>query len=234
MRTIDITTTQNVTIEYELATVRERGLAMFIDIIVVLTIVSVLSIGLSSGLFFLSFAPLFMIYQLVSEILGDGQSMGKKALGIRVVRLDGEHPGLSDYLFRAIFHFVDSFLSIFSIALILISSSAKSQRLGDMAANTTVIRVLFNSRFYLEDILKINTIDDYEPMYPEVKKMSEQDMLLIKNIISRYRQYPNEAHQKVVQDLVNHVMKILDLKIMPDNKIEFLKTLIRDYIVLTR
>ena len=97
-----------------------------------------------------------------------------------------------------------------------------------------MIRVKFSLRFRLEDILKINTIDDYEPTYPEVRRLSEKDMLLIKTIISRHRQHPNAAHKEVVNDLVKTLMQQLDIKAPPRDKIAFLKTLIRDYIVLTR
>ena len=120
------------------------------------------------------------------------------------------------------------------LGALLISSSNKSQRLGDMTANTTVIRVKFNLRFQLEDILKINSLEDYEPTFPEVRKLSEKDMLLIKNIIARERKYRNQAHTQVVNDLITKLMDILDIVERPKDKIEFLKTLIRDYIVLTR
>ena len=59
-------------------------------------------------------------------------------------------------------------------------------------------------------------------------------MLLIKSIITRSRLYRNKAHREVVDDLVVRLKDELDLEKMPPNKIEFLKTLIRDYIVLTR
>ena len=120
------------------------------------------------------------------------------------------------------------------MAALMISSSNKNQRLGDMTANTTVIRIKFNLRFRLEDILKINTLEDYEPTYPEVRRLSEKDMLLIKTIISRYRKYRNKAHQEVIDELVQNLVQLLDIVETPRDKIAFLKTLIRDYIVLTR
>lgn len=247
MRTIDITTTQNVTIEYELATLQDRLLAFAIDVTIVGIINFFLLVGLNSFLTsieedssifarFLSLLPiaLFMLYQLLSEILADGQSWGKKATGIKVVRLDGEEPSMSDYLLRSIFHIVDSLLSLGVLAMLLIGSSDKAQRLGDMTANTTVVKTKFNLRFQLADILKINSLDDYEPTYPEVRKLKERDMLLIKSVISRYHKYPNKAHKEALNETVSHLKTILDIDITPKNKIDFLNTLIRDYIVLTR
>ena len=244
MRTIEIRTTQNVTIEYELASLRERFLAFFIDSLIIGAVYFVRlmvlwswrpeEIGDPGGFAGFFLIGLFIFYHLFSEILADGQSWGKKVMGIKVVRLDGKEPNLSDYLLRAVFHIIDSIASAGILAALLISSSTKSQRLGDMTANTTVIRIKFDLRFRLEDILKINTLDDYEPTYPEVRRLSEKDMLLIKTIISRYRKYKNKAHVEVINDLVSILMKQLDITERPKDKISFLKTLIRDYIVLTR
>ncbi len=246
MKTIDIRTTQNVTIEYELATLRERILAFFIDFVIVYVVCVIIGFTLATGfreelmqiesygLLMVVIFSFFVFYQLFSEIIADGQSWGKKAVGIKVVRLDGQEPGLSEYLLRSVFYIIDVLFSFGVVANLLISSSGKSQRLGDMTANTTVIRVRFNLRFRLEDILKINSIEDYEPQYPEVRKLSEKDMLLIKSIITRSRIYKNQAHRDVVNELVVKLKEELNLDKTPPNRVEFLKTLIRDYIVLTR
>ncbi len=248
MRTIDITTTQNVTIEYELASLKDRILAFVIDVLIVgaaymILFISVLSSmggsiqesGLSDYfIYFLFPVGLLMIYELVSEVVADGQSWGKSAMGIKVVRLDGAEPSLVDYLLRSVFLIVDFIMSFGILAALLISSTNNSQRLGDMTANTTVIRVRLNFRFRLEDILKINSLEDYQPAYPDVRRLSEKDMLLIKTIISRYQKHKNDAHKEVINQLTERLMQILHITEKPANNVEFLKTLIRDYIVLTR
>ena len=248
MQTIEIRTTQNVTIEYELATLRDRILAYLVDFLIVSVIYFFIVILLFSILpesmmdsgmglrFTFAFLPVgfFLFYQLFSEIFNEGQSWGKRSMGIKVVRIDGQEPGLSDYLLRSIFLIIDVMLSIGTIAMILISSSPKRQRLGDLTANTTVIRSKQGMQFRLEDILKISSLEDYEPQFPQVKNLSETDMLLIKSTISRYQKYQNPAHAEVIRKLVQHLQSILDIEEMPKNKVEFLKTLIRDYIVLTR
>jgi len=248
MPSIEIRTTQNVVIEYELATLRERGLALAIDWVIVLAIYIVVFLSLQSafsggaegdqtGLYLIESllpAAVFILYQLLSEVLAGGQSWGKRSMGIRVVRLDGRQPAFGDYLLRAVFHIVDSITSVGILAALLISTSSKNQRLGDLTANTTVIRVRNYRRFKLEDILSINTLEDYQPRYPAVKQLSEQDMLLVKNVVSRYQTYRNDAHREVVNELVDRLRQLLNIEEVPNDKIGFLKTLIRDYIVLTR
>ncbi len=246
MQTIDIKTTQNVTIEYELASLRERVLAFFIDAIIVMAIylliilLFMLAFGSSNTndtmMIIMGFFPIigFIGYQLLSEVIADGQSWGKKSLGIKVVRLDGKEPSLTDYLLRAVFHLIDSLFSIGVMAALLISSSTKNQRLGDITANTTVIKIKGGQRFRLEDILKINTMQDYVPEYPAVKQLSEDDMLLVKNVISRYRTFGNVAHAQAIDELTRKMCNLLDIPEVKKDKIGFLKTLIKDYIVLTR
>lgn len=247
MKTIEITTTQNVTIEYQLATVMDRFLTFLIDLLIVgvvyLGMIFVIlrvapSAGDSSmgGAFVLMFLPLGMFtgYHLFSEFLFDGQSLGKKALGIKVVRMDGREPTFSDYLLRAIFHLVDTILSFGIIAALLISSSGRRQRLGDLTGNTVVIKTRINERFQLEDILRINSMDNYEPSYPGVRKLTEKDVILIKSFISRYEKYRYPVYREMLDEVVEHLASTLEIANPPSDKIAFLKTLIRDYIVLTR
>lgn len=245
MTSIEIRTTQNVTIEYELATLRERFFAFFIDLLIFYVIYFFLWFFLLSligdaltqwGIYFLALLNFvgLMAYHLLSEVFANGQSLGKRAMNIKVVRLDGREPGLGDYLIRSIFLLVDFFLSAGVMGAVLIGSTFKSQRLGDLAANTTVIRVKNQLHFHLKDILNIHTLENYEPQYPSVRQMSEADMLLVKSLLSRYQTWHNTAHTEAVQVAVRRICQQLDIQPPRGSQIDFLKTLIRDYIVLTR
>ncbi len=248
MSSIEIHTTQNVTIEYELATLRDRLLALGIDLLIVVVLYMAVFLSLLSALdtrltdsptamaVIAGLLPLifFLLYQLLSEVLANGQSWGKRAMGIRVVRLDGREPGLSDYLLRAVFLLPDLVLSVGVLGALLISTSANHQRLGDMTANTVVIRVRQYRRFKLADILRIDTLAEYEPRYPAVRQLNESDMLLVKSAITRYQAIGNAAHRAVVHELSDHLRELLHIEEEPKDRIAFLKTLIRDYIVLTR
>ena len=247
-KTIEIRTTQNVTIEYELAGLRERALAWLLDsfllVVAYFMLFTVLTTIFGSGwlndggwvrvIVFLPFLLLFG-YHTLFEIMNGGQSLGKKAMAIKVVRLDGKDPEWGDVVLRVLLQLVDSVFSSGVIGALLIKTTPKSQRLGDMAANTTVIKI-GNARFQfsLGDILRISSLDNYQPVFPQVRTLAERDMIFIKNTISRYQEYPNNAHHEVVEDLVTHLMPILNIEQRPLNRIEFLKTLLRDYIVLTR
>lgn len=244
-KTIEIRTTQNVTIEYELAGLRERALAWMLDTAIVLIgyylmilVVMMIfgNVGQWWGIFFglMSFLAYFL-YHILFEIMKRGQSPGKIALGIKVVRLDGKDPEWSDVTLRALLQLVDTIFCLGIVGGLMIKTTGKAQRLGDMAANTTIIKLKSsNYSFRLSDILSISSLQNYKPVYPQVQKLSESDMIYVKTALTRLNTYPNQAHEELVEDLVSHLMPILEVEQRPLNRVEFLKTLLKDYIVLTR
>ena len=137
-------------------------------------------------------------------------------------------------MLRSVFLLVDFMASFGVLAAILIGSTYKHQRLGDLAANTSVIRMRSQMAFRLQDILKINTLENYEPKYPAVRQMSEADMLLIKNLIGRYQSWQNSAHVAAIQQTTADICQQLNIEPPRGSQLDFLKTLLRDYIVLTR
>lgn len=249
MRSIEIRTSQNVVIDYELAGLKDRFLAQFIDLMIVGSVYMIImtiivnadqlnqfgdEVANVDRIIQFLFIILFLGYHLICEILMQGQSFGKKAVGIKVVRLDGLEAKLSDYLSRVVFLIVDFILSGGVLGALLIGSSSKGQRLGDMTAHTTVIKLKQDLAFRLEDILKINSLENYTPKYPEVRSLSEKDMLLVKQTLNRYRTHPNDAHRHAIQALYKKMCDLLGVAGTPKDKVGFLKTLLRDYIVLTR
>ncbi|MEM7105572.1 MAG: RDD family protein [Bacteroidota bacterium] len=241
MSKIEISTTQNVSIEYELASLSERIFAFIVDqIILWVTVLILTAIFVPAGGFFYNLVtfililPIFVFYSLFSEIFLNGQSLGKRVFGIKVVKLSGDEPGLNDYIIRWTFRMIDIWFSFGTVASLLIGSSSKRQRLGDLVANTAIIKIKSSFHLKLKDILKINSLENYEITYPAVRQFSEQDMLLIKTVLARVQRFPNRAHKEALYDLVTKVTKKMGIENRPKNSTQFLKTLIRDYIVLTR
>lgn len=243
MRSIELQTTQNVTINYDLALLRDRVLAFFVDLIIIISIVILLSIslapiairyGLDEVLAYLVISPVFTFYTLIFESLADGQTPGKMALRIKVVHVEGRQMGFTDYLLRWAFRLVDVWLSFGAVAVVLTSSTPRAQRLGGLASNSTVVKSNPSLAIELRDVLRINTTENHVPKYPEVRHFKESDMLLMKKTIDRYRKYGNEAHLQALNELTRRVCDELGLEPPRENKIQFLKDLIKDYIVLTR
>jgi uncharacterized RDD family membrane protein YckC len=86
---------------------------------------------------------LYLIIVLAYYILLEGyrgQTVGKMLLGIKVVREDADGaPGLKASTIRTLLRIIDGFF-FYAVAFVSVLVSSKNQRLGDMAANTLVVR----------------------------------------------------------------------------------------------
>lgn len=242
MRTIDILTTQNVTIKYELADVKDRIFATLIDIIIqsiALLLLALLLIGsglLPNSTYFLYFIvfPVLFFYYFASEIIMDGQTYGKRMLAIKVVKLTGSEPSINDYLMRWALRPIDVFFSLGSICVMLVSSSEKGQRLGDIIANTTVIKLNPTQRINLADIMNIRTLGNYEPVYTQVRAFTEPEMILLKEVMDKSLKYKNKGHNEALEAAAQMVKLRLNLDKIPADRVAFLRTLIKDFVALSR
>jgi uncharacterized RDD family membrane protein YckC len=151
----DLVTGDAVVLELRLAKLASRAVAFGIDVIVMLTAFGVLLLALS-GLLSTADGALvatvtlvlvvgvFIGYPVALETLTRGRTLGKMAMGLRVVRDDGGPTGFRQSLTRGLAGFVVDFgiLSLFTGAIGLITSlvSPRGRRVGDVLAGTVVVR----------------------------------------------------------------------------------------------
>jgi len=236
MRKISITTAQNIVIDFRLATIGQRFLAFAIDMVVIAAAATFLSIFLTiihPDLLFIN-ALLAILYTLVMELVFSGQTLGKMAMKIRVVTLDGKEPDPLDFVIRWSFRIIDIWFSVGALAVVMISTSSRAQRLGGVLSNTMVINLGSESGLTLRDILRIEDRSKYTPQYYDVIRFSEDEMLTVKAVLDRYTKYRNKAHLSLLERTASRCSDVLELTRIPEDKIEFLRTLIKDYIVITR
>lgn len=195
MDTIKIDTTQNVEIEQTIASVGERIAATLLDMIFLLGYVLLTGIiagGFNYGwMLYLVYIPV-ALYNLLCELFMNGQSLGKKILKIKVVKIDGTAASFSSYFLRWILRMVEVLCMFGSLALIVIILNRKGQRLGDIAANTTVIRLRNNS---LKETIYTNIPDNYTLTYPEVSKLTVDDIYTIKEVLTLLKSTTNKNLQ---------------------------------------
>jgi uncharacterized RDD family membrane protein YckC len=96
--------------------------------------------ALGLAVVFLSYFAVQWGYYIVAELLTDGRSPGKRALGLRVVRADGFPIGFAETVVRNLVRIVDIVPGVYGIGLVTMMSGRKTQRLGDVAAGTIVIK----------------------------------------------------------------------------------------------
>ena len=212
MATISITTTQNVTIDHTLADFRLRLSAYFIDILIILAWVIIHSViksvifndsGFGDAYFYVVIISFFSFYTLLMEYFMNGQTPGKRAMNLRVVKLNGNEPSFMDYFIRWSLRFIEIYLSSGVLAAIMINTTNLNQRLADIIAGTVIVKIKGTLSINSVDLLKINSQNNYEPSYPEVIIFSENDMLTIKKLVDRYLSIDNESHRLLVLETAN-------------------------------
>jgi uncharacterized RDD family membrane protein YckC len=95
-------------------------------------------IGLN-GWAFVAYLGIVLVYHLILEGLA-GQTLGKKIMGLRVVAMGGTHSGWGQIEIRTILRLIDWLPLFYFVGIISIAVSQRRQRLGDMAAQTLVVK----------------------------------------------------------------------------------------------
>ncbi len=232
MENLSIETSQNVKIDYRLASIGERIGAYLLDSLLIVgyvVLMVLLLAGISSSVGKIGFAPLIVaylpvfFYNLICEVFLNGASFGKRQMNIRVLKTDGTQPTLGAYVLRWLFRIIDiPFYGAVAILTILIGG--KGQRLGDMAAGTAVVGFskktsTLRARFMQPDQ------EVYTPVYPQVMQLTDADINLVREAIRVYKASENSQPVKLVSKKLSDLLGI-ESDVPP---IVLLQTLLKDY-----
>lgn len=231
MDNIKIQTTQNVDIEYELASIGDRILATLLDYLFFFgyTLLVFLFFGLLNSdledylwLLVLCFLPI-LLYDLLCETFFQGKSFGKMIMKIKVVKLDGTQAGFGAYLLRWLLRIIDTRIFSGGIALIAILANGKGQRIGDMAAGTTVIKM--KQKVTIRDTILNKVKPTYTIVYEEVSKLSDSDIAIIKEVMQVSLRTGN---QQAIDRLARKTKETMGITTnLPHT--QFLATVVQDY-----
>ena len=240
MEKIKIPTSFNIELDFETPEFHKRFFAWLLDLVILiayyLIIMELLSRftpsnkGTDNDLPFLYnmtaiqllfLLPLFT-YHLFFELVMNGQSIGKKIMGIKVIGEDGGRPALHQYLIRWLTRPFDFFF-FGLVGLLTVVLSKKNQRLGDMAAGTLVIKTKIEADIHDTVFFELN--DEYVPRFPEVMRLSDRDMNTIKGVLNNTRRYSN---LDIAQRLSEKIRTVLNIKEYVE-PVEFLEILLKDY-----
>ena len=242
MSLIAINTSQNVNINFNTASIGERILAFFIDILIKAAYIIILFWFLFKVFNFGAFIdsldnwsqmtvyivltmPIH-VYTLVSESLMEGQTFGKKMLKIKVVKIDGFQASFGDYLMRWFFRLIDVFSNSGVVGLISMIVSKNNQRLGDIASGTAVISL--KNKVNISHTILENLKEDYIPLFPQVIALTDNDVRIIKENYQKALKIDDRA---VVSKLSTKIKEILKIEVDPTKMTErqFINIIIKDY-----
>ena len=242
MATLRIHTTQNVTLQYEVGSVGDRLLAALLDYLVLL------AYGVLLGLLFkavgdnspsrainysdpaelvgvalaaLILSP-FIFYFLACEIFFNGQTLGKKARHLRVMRLDGTPPRLGDYFLRWLLRPLEIIATVGGLATITVLLNGRGQRLGDLLAGTAVLslRPAVTPRAPEAEIPA-----GYQPVFEQAAQLSDHDVALLRQLLHHSLRQQNYL---LLHDTALKIKQLLGVGSDLSDE-AFLQTVLRDH-----
>jgi len=216
------------------ASIADRILAYLLDLLILIAYGVTLGLilfsaaGLEPGFWLIIFALPAFFYHLIFEIFLNGQSPGKRAMKIKVFKADGSQITPANCFIRWIFRLADISLTSGALATITIIVNGKGQRLGDIAAGTTILKT--SKKHGFNQTLWMDVEENYQPRFPEAEVLSDQDVQVIKEVIQATSN--TEHRPDTYVELLSSTRKAIERKTntnssLPDK--EYLSIMIKDY-----
>ncbi|HEV8196430.1 MAG TPA: stage II sporulation protein M [Gemmatimonadales bacterium] len=233
---LEVETPEHVVLDYEIAGVGSRTLAAAADwfIITLLALAATLALGLwkDGGSTWLAAVLVLVLYSIVwgyftcFEGLRQGQTPGKRAMGIRVIRDTGHPVSFSDAAARNLLLPLDLFgmLGIFLIAI-----HPRAKRLGDMVAGTVVVR---------DHPVQTRAAPAASAATPEpdqaqgAPELSDEEFRLLREFVGRAQALPTEVRSRLARGIVTRLAERYPER--PASDLQFLDQLHTDELARRR
>ncbi len=245
MSQLVINTSFNIDLGFELAPMHKRIFATLIDYFILGAYVYVFyylfysnwrdsysyykdgSDELKDFVGFIGILPV-IFYFLYSEALMGGETIGKRLMNLRVISLDGNKPSMSQLTLRWMLRTIDFSASVMLVGIISSAVTKNGQRIGDLAAGTTVVS---NTLPYsINDTIFKHVSQEYKVQFSNVLKLSDRDINTINNILL---QHSKSNMHNYVTNIATKVQDILGVQSDMDS-VFFLETVLNDYNYLSQ
>jgi uncharacterized RDD family membrane protein YckC len=245
---LTIDTPEQIALEFPLAGVGSRCLAMVVDsliqaVIAIILLISggLLGIGLrnvgewttgiasdSIGLWVFAIVILLLFsawygYYAVFEIVWRGQTPGKRALGLRVISASGRPITPLQAILRNLLRIIDQLPALYAIGIISVLISARNQRLGDIAAGTVVVRE------QATEALQVPAQDAASPDRLRANRLTDQELALIERFLQRRDELDVEVRGRTALQIATRVRERLGLAGGEVNNEDLLERVLAEY-----
>ncbi len=214
-----IDTPENIEFGYDIAGIGSRMLAAIVDTVAIAIAeaivlfaggVAVRSLGIAENLLtavgiLVGFVILWGYY-IAFEMLWNGQSLGKRLLGLRVVREGGRPITFTASAIRNLVRFVDFLPIVYGIGVVVMFIDTRARRLGDLAAGVVVVRersevTLASLVATSAALLATDATIDAEP-FPGISLLREVDYRLVQEFLDQRLSLGREARARLAGQLV--------------------------------
>lgn len=208
---ITIQSSELLLLENELADIGSRAFAYILDMMIRGAVVLGIVLVFSRQTVFLSamnrvFVPLMLLwwvgYFVLFEILMSGKTPGKKIVGIRAVKVNGERISVLDSCLRTVLRAVDMLPFGYLVAICIMIFERYNRRLGDLVANTIVIydRSSRKSiRKFLDEML-VESEPRKSVVIRGIERLTDSDKMVIKNFFARRSTMKEGAEKQIIMN----------------------------------
>jgi uncharacterized RDD family membrane protein YckC len=227
---ISVLTPEGVTLDVPLAGVGSRFVAVLLD--------QVLQVALLVALFFLlvwsggagiaeeSVALAYAVFTLLAfvvqfgyhvafETWASGRTPGKRWTGLRVVKESGAPVDFTSSAVRNVLRLVDMLPFAYGVGIVAVLASSKNQRLGDMAADTLVVRERTGGRQTRRERKQLRRAGGASaPIRPEpspealtwdVSAVTGEELATVRNYLERRLSLRQEARLRLAAELAGRL-----------------------------
>jgi uncharacterized RDD family membrane protein YckC len=234
MDTIDVLTGQHVTIKYTPANIAQRMFALLLDFLFIfayelaLFFIFFILLVADSTAAYIAFGILSLpavCYPVLFESLFHGQTPGKIILKIRVTNVDGSAPAFVSYFLRWLLFYIDM-IPYGGLGALLIVFTKNHQRLGDLAAGTTVVNLnLSISKQELNDLF-YEAEPDYKAVFPQAALLTGGQIRFITELLETFSDESMENDS--MEELADKIKQKLNIETTLTDR-AFLETIVKDY-----
>ena len=206
-----ILTPEKVAIHYRLAGLGSRLGAYFIDVLLIFAFGAVIinligalafvSPGIAAFLLYVLVLALPTLYHMIFEALWNGQTLGKKAAGIRVRMADGSPITPGAAMMRNLMRYVDILPGTYTVGILTMFFTEKSQRLGDIVADTVVIHERKNVDKFTVNFPLTAVEHPLEHLVGDLRGMTMEEYLAVKTLCDRYPNLPVGVQSRLVSEV---------------------------------
>ena len=238
-----IVTPEAVPLDLDTAGLGSRGIAQILDTLVQIgVLLAFVLIAAGFGLegaaqvavLLLASLVAFWGYYFVFEGLWNGQTPGKRAQRIRVVRADGQPIGWTEVLVRNLLRIVDLLPAYYLVGAVSIIVTRHSQRLGDLAAGTIVVherKAALPSPFVVAPLPPV-AVDGTAPDLPfDAAAVTEAQYDLARAFLQRRVELDETARRSLAANVASSLRTSLGVApgYRPDQDERFLETVAAAY-----
>ena len=221
--TLSIRTPEGIVFSQSLAGPVTRFLACFIDQLCILVAMSLVgsvfkllqlvSWNLGSALYVLAYFVISIGYAIFFEWTWRGKTIGKKLFRLRVADVEGMRLQFNQIVVRNLLRFVDVLPAFYFVGGLTCWLNSKCQRLGDIAANTVVIRAPRIAEPDLDQLLagKFNSLRQFPHLVARLRQnVSPAEADIVLRAILRRGEFDPVARVELFGDLAAHFQRVVE------------------------